>query len=109
MNQGAVMGARKEAARPAMGPSYRKLISERRRLAWSLSAFVLAVYYVFVYVVAFRPAWLAIRIGDSAISVGFPVALGMFVVFPVLTAFYSHRANSRFDELTRQAIKEIDA
>lgn len=86
--------------------AFTDLVKERKRLAYGLSGFVLVVYYVFVYVVAFQPEWLARRIGDTAISVGLLVAAGMFVVFTLFTAYYAFQANRRFDDLTRRAIEE---
>jgi uncharacterized membrane protein (DUF485 family) len=109
MNQSSVIAAEHNTAHSLARQSYRQLVIERRRLAWGLSAFVLVVYYAFIYVVAFKPAWLAMRLGHSSMSVGLLVAAGMFVMFTTLTAYYSHRANRRFDALTRLAIKEMSA
>ena len=91
----------------AASPSYRQLCLERSRLARRLSIFVLVVYYIFVMVVAFKPTWLAQRINGTNVTVGFPIAAGMFVVFWLLTGLYSRRANGRFDDLARKAIEEM--
>jgi uncharacterized membrane protein (DUF485 family) len=95
------------AAAIAASPSYRQLRLERSRLARRLSIFVLVVYYMFVMVVAFKPTWLAQRINGTTLTVGFPIAAGMFVVFWLLTGLYSRRANGRFDDLARKAIEEM--
>jgi uncharacterized membrane protein (DUF485 family) len=89
------------------GGSLQKLMRERARLAWSLSALVLIMYYAFVYVVAFKPSWLATKIGATGVTVGLPIVGGMFVVFWLLTAIYSYRANTRLDTLVRMATDEV--
>lgn len=91
----------------ALSPSYRKLRHDRAVIAWSLSLFVLVTYYAFVMIVAFRPAWLSVRFGASPMTIGFPVAVGMIVLFWLLTGFYARFANSRFDRLSARAVREI--
>jgi len=59
--------------------SYRRLLKECARLVWTLSEIVLLHYYAFVFVVAFRPLWLAVRLGATGVTIGFPIAAGMFI------------------------------
>ncbi len=90
-------------------PKFQELVSRRSRLAWTLSAVVLAGFYGFVMVVAFAPAVIGQRIGGSALTVGVAAGLAMFVSFWLLTAYYVRRANGEFDRLTGEIVKEASS
>ncbi len=78
---------------------------ERRRSAfsWTLTAIMLAVYVGFILLVAFAPGVMAIRL-TPAISLGFPLGLGVILVAVALTGAYVVRANGEFDRLTREIV-----
>jgi cation/acetate symporter len=87
---------------------YQLLVKTRSRFALKLSALVLAIYYAFMMVVAFKPALLKTPIYDtSVISIGFPIAAVMFVLFWLLTGWYVHRSNTRYDQMGRDVIQEV--
>ncbi len=90
-------------------PKFQELVSRRSRLAWALSAVVLAGFYGFVMVVAFAPAVIGHRIGGSALTVGVAAGLAMFVSFWLLTAWYVRRANGEFDRLTSEIVREASS
>ena len=88
-------------------PKFQKLITRRGRFAWTLAFIVLAMFYGFVLVVAFRPAILGRPIMQgSMVTIGVAVELFMFIFFWILTAVYVIRANGEFDELTAELIKD---
>jgi uncharacterized membrane protein (DUF485 family) len=88
-------------------PKFRRLVARRGRFAWVLAFVVLAMFYGFVLVVAFRPALLGRPIREGGmLTVGVAVELFMFIFFWVLTAVYVRRANGEFDELTQEIVKE---
>ncbi len=87
-------------------PKFQQLVSRRSRLAWTLSAIVLVGFYGFVMVVAFAPALIGRRLGDSTLTVGVAAGLTMFVTFWILMASYVRRANGEFDRLTAELVKE---
>jgi uncharacterized membrane protein (DUF485 family) len=86
-------------------PQFQELIARRSRFAWSLSAVMLIIYFGFIFIIAFAPAVLGIRIGNGVTTVGIPVGLLVIVSAFVLTGVYVRRANSEFDALTRQIIE----
>jgi uncharacterized membrane protein (DUF485 family) len=95
--------------RRSLGPSFHELVRTRSSLAWGLSALMLGIYFAFILLVAFAPGVLAVPIAEgSVITVGIPVGLLVIVSAFVLTGVYVHRANTRFDELNRRAIEEMD-
>lgn len=88
-------------------PKFQDLVARRGRFAWTLAVVVLAMFYGFVMVVAFNPAALGQPIGEgSKLTVGVAVELFMFIFFWALTAVYVKRANSEFDALNQEIIKE---
>jgi cation/acetate symporter len=88
-------------------PKFQRLVQRRSRFAWTLAFIVLAMFYGFVLVVAFKPAVLGRPIMQgSMVTIGVAVEFFMFIFFWVLTAVYVHRANGEFDELTQDLIKD---
>lgn len=47
-------------------PKFDELVSKRSRFAWTLTAVVLGIYFIFIMVVAFKPMLLATPIGKAA-------------------------------------------
>ena len=88
-------------------PKFQELVSRRGRFAWTLAFIVLSMFYGFVMVVAFNPAALGQPISEgSMVTVGVAIELFMFIFFWSLTAVYVKRANSEFDALTQEIVKE---
>ncbi|MDP3538382.1 MAG: DUF485 domain-containing protein [Azonexus sp.] len=88
-------------------PKFQELVTRRGRYAWTLAFIVLSMFYGFVMVVAFNPVALGQPVSEGSMwTVGVVVELFMFVFFWVLTALYVRRANSEFDALTQEIVKE---
>ena len=88
-------------------PKFQELVSKRTRFATILAAIVLSMFYGFVMVVAFNPTSLGQPVSEgSMLTVGVAVELFMFIFFWVLTAVYVNRANTEFDALTQEIVKE---
>lgn len=85
-------------------PKFTELVRKRSRLAWTLSIVMLAVYYAFILLIAFKPEVLGTSMGGIT-TVGIPVGVAIIVISFVLTGVYVKKANSEFDALTQQ-IKE---
>ena len=91
-------------------PKFQRLARQRALLAWSLSGAVLAIYYSFIMVVAFAPAWLHLPLYDgSHLSLGMPIGVTIILLSWLLTAWYVHTANTRFDVLSSQILQETHA
>jgi uncharacterized membrane protein (DUF485 family) len=88
-------------------PKFQQLVTKRGRFAWTLAITVLVLFYGFVLTVAFSPATLGKPLSEgSMLTVGVAVELFMFIFFWVLTAVYVRRANSEFDSLTQEIVKD---
>ena len=88
-------------------PKFLELVAKRGRFAWTLAFIVLSMFYGFVMIVAFSPATLGQPISEgSFVTLGVVLELFMFIFFWSLTAVYVRRANTEFDALTQEIVKE---
>ena len=88
-------------------PKFQELVRRRSRFAWTLSWIMLLIYQGFILLVAFAKGFLATPIGGGVITIGIPIGLGVIISAFLLTGIYVWVANSRFDEMTRELIKEV--
>ena len=84
---------------------FQELVAKRSRFAWALSAAMLAIYFGFIFIIAFAPKSLGTPIGSGTMTVGIPLGLLVIVSAFVLTGLYVRRANSEFDAITREIIE----
>lgn len=88
-------------------PKFQELVRRRGRFAWTLSIIVLVMFYGFVMMVAFNPALIGERVAEgSMLSIGVALELFMFIFFWLLTAFYVRRANTEFDAMTQDIVRD---
>ena len=85
-------------------PHFVQLVSHRRRVSVALSLVMLASYFAFILLIAFKPALLGVPIAaGSPITWGIPVGLGLILLAMALTGIYVHLSNTVFDALTEEA------
>ena len=89
-------------------PKFVELVGQRSSFAWILSGAMLAIYFGFILLVAFDKGLLAMKIGGGVTSLGIVLGVGVILSAFVLTGIYVRRANTRYDELTRELIQEIE-
>lgn len=81
-----------------------QLVSRRRRVSVALSLVMLASYFAFILLIAFKPALLGVPIAEgSPITWGIPVGLGLILLAMALTGIYVRLSNTVFDALTEEA------
>ncbi len=79
-------------------PRFHALARQRSRLSWGLSAVVLLSYYGFILTLAFHPSVLAAPLpGETVVTVGVVVGLGVIALCVTLTGLYIWQANRKFD------------
>jgi uncharacterized membrane protein (DUF485 family) len=88
-------------------PKYRELKSKRNRFGWLLAVLMLIVYYGYIALIAFNKPFLATPIGNGVTTVGIPLGMGVIVFTIVITGIYVRRANSEFDSLTQDILKDV--
>ena len=97
------------AARVEANPKYHRLVSMRSSYSIIMTILVMVVYYGYILLVAFNKEWLATKIGAGMVtSIGIPLGVGVIVTTIVLTNIYVRRANTEFDSLNAEIIKEAN-
>ena len=87
-------------------PKYLELRRKRNRFGWWLTALMMVVYYGYIALIAFDKEFLARPIGNGVTTIGIPLGIGVIVFTIVITGIYVRRANSEFDRLTAEIMKE---
>ena len=64
------------------------------------------VYYGYIALIAFDKQFLSIPIGNGVTTIGIPIGMGVIIFTIVITGIYVRRANSEFDALTAEILKE---
>ena len=94
------------ATKIAANPKYQQLVRTRSSFGWILTAIMMVVYYGYIALIAFNKEVLSARLGEGVMTVGIPVGFGVIVFTILITGFYVRRANSEFDQLTREIVEE---
>ena len=94
-----------QTARIEANPTFRRLQSKRARFGWTLTILMLVIYYGFVALVAFVPALIGRPVLGS-LTLGLALGLGVIVSAVVLTGVYVARANSEFDRLQAEVVRD---
>jgi uncharacterized membrane protein (DUF485 family) len=83
--------------------------SKRNSFGITLSILMIIVYYGYILLIAFNKEWLATKIGAGMVtSIGIPLGVGVIIFTIIVTNIYVRRANTEFDELNAEIIKEAN-
>ena len=97
------------AARVEANPKYHKLVSMRSSYSIIMTICVMVVYYGYILLIAFNKEWLGTKLAAGwTTSVGIPLGVGVIVITIILTNLYVRRANTEFDSLNAEIIKEAN-
>jgi uncharacterized membrane protein (DUF485 family) len=88
-------------------PKFQELVRRRSSFAWTLAAVMLVIYLGFILAVAFARDLMAMKVGSGVASFGILAGLAVILAAFLLTGIYVWRANTRFDDLTRDLRKEL--
>ena len=92
--------------RIATHPSYIKLKAARTSFGWWLTLAGMVAYYGFILLVAFNKPLLAQKIGGGVTTLGMPIGVSVIVFTIIITWIYVRRANSEFDDINAEIIRE---
>lgn len=88
-------------------PKYQQLRKTRNTYGWIMTILMLVVYYGYISLIAFNKSFLAQPLGDTGVTtVGIPIGVGVILFTIVITGIYVRRANTEFDALKEELIKE---
>ena len=97
------------AARVEANPKYHKLVSMRSTYSIWMTIAVMVVYYGYILLIAFDKEWLGRKLAAGmTTSIGIPLGVGVIVITVILTNIYVRRANTEFDQLNAEIIKEAN-
>ena len=87
-------------------PKYQELRTKRSGFGWALTVLMLVVYYGYIALIAFNKPFLAQPVGAGVTTLGIPLGMGVIVFTIVITGIYVARANSAYDALTKDILKD---
>lgn len=87
-------------------PKYQELTSKRNSFGVFLTILMLVVYYGYIALIAFNKPFLAQPVGAGVTTIGIPIGMGVIIFTIVITGIYVQRANSEYDALTAQILKD---
>ena len=87
-------------------PKYQELQNKRNSFGWLLAVMMLVVYYGYIALIAFNKPFLAQPLGAGVTSIGIPIGMAVIIFTIVITGIYVRRANSEFDTLTKEILKD---
>ena len=93
-------------ARIQANPKYQELKRKRNSFGWMLAILMLVVYYGYIALIAFNKPFLAQPVGAGVTTIGIPIGMGVIIFTIVITGIYVRRANSEYDALTQEILKD---
>lgn len=88
-------------------PKFIKLVQERGKFQWTLSAIVLIMFYGYFMLIAFAPKLLGQKIATGSMwPIGYTIELFLFVFFWFTTLYYVQRSNKVYDDMAQDVVKE---
>jgi uncharacterized membrane protein (DUF485 family) len=91
-------------------PDFQSLARQKRTISTILTIVELTLYFGFIALIAFNKPFLSGQIsGDSATTIGIPIAVGVILLSWVLTGIYVYWANTSYDALVRRVREKIGA
>ncbi len=97
------------AARIEANPKYHKFVSTRSSYSIMMTILVMLIYYGYILLIAYDKEFLAQKMGAGMVtSIGIPIGVAVIVLTILITNIYVRRANSEFDRLNAEIIKEAN-
>jgi uncharacterized membrane protein (DUF485 family) len=109
-------------------PKFQKFVSMRNTYSIFMTLLMIVVYFGYILLIAFNKEWLATKLvpavtqvtnnpetgeaittiisAGTATSYGIPLGVGVIVFTILLTNIYVRRANTEFDAINAEIIKE---
>jgi len=94
-------------ARIRANPKYQELRSKRSSFGWWLTLLMMVVYYGYISLIAWNKPFLSQPLGSGVTTLGVPIGMGVIIFTIVITGIYVRRANSEFDQLTREILEDV--
>ncbi|USP40673.1 DUF485 domain-containing protein [Acinetobacter sp. XS-4] len=90
-------------------PKFQKMVKKKSTLSWTLTIIMLILYVGFMLLVGYNKEFLMSSFSGGVTTWGIPLGLGIIVLSFLLCGVYSFIANSTLDQLSEEALKEVEA
>ncbi len=90
-------------------PKFKEMVAKKSKLSWTLTGIMLFVYVGFMLLVGYNKEFLMSSFSGGVTTWGMPLGLSIIVLSFVLCGVYSYVANNKLDQLTSDAMKEVEA
>jgi uncharacterized membrane protein (DUF485 family) len=88
-------------------PKFLQFVNMRNNYSYFMSVLMLVAYFGYILLIAFNKQFLGTKIAAGATtSIGIPMGIGVLVFTIIITAIYVRRANSEFDAIKDEIVKE---
>lgn len=85
---------------------FKNMVKARNRFAMALSFCVLLIYFLFMSIASFYPAFLMQTLGDRVMTIGMLLAPLVIILSWLITGFYIYITNQYFDRVKEQLKQE---
>lgn len=90
-------------------PKFQEMVSRKSKLSWTLTVIMLIIYVGFMLLVGYNKEFLASSFSGGVTTWGIPLGLGIILLSFILCGVYSYIANNKLDQLSEDALKEVEA
>ena len=90
-------------------PKFKEMVAKKSKLSWTLTAIMLFVYVGFMLLVGYNKEFLMSSFSGGVTTWGMPLGLSIIVLSFLLCGVYSYVAHNKLDQLTKDAMKEVEA
>ncbi|UOO83148.1 DUF485 domain-containing protein [Uruburuella testudinis] len=89
-------------------PKFQKMAAQKAVLGWLFSAVIFTVYVAFILFIGISPQVFATPVAPGSVTTwGIYVGLFVIVFSVVLTGVYVYIANGKFEQATREVVREV--
>jgi len=94
-------------ARIEANPKYHELVRKRSSYSIVMSILMVIAYYGYILLIAFNKEWLGTPVAPGMVmTIGIPLGIGVIVFTIAITNVYVRKANTDFDDMSAEVIKE---
>lgn len=90
-------------------PKFKEMVEKKSRLSWTLTGIMLFAYVGFMLLVGYNKEFLLSSLSGGVTTWGIPLGLSIIVLSFLLCGVYSYVANNKLDQLTAEAMREVEA
>jgi uncharacterized membrane protein (DUF485 family) len=88
-------------------PKFLQMVGIRNTYSIIMTIMMMVVYFGYILLIAFNKEFLAQKLSSGGVtSIGIPMGLGVILFTIIITTIYVRRANTEFDDMKNEIVKE---